>query len=424
MTADQAARWAVCQGNDALLGGDLTAAAAHFQRAVALDATTPGALLGLGKVRCGLALWQSAQGLLQQALAIPTDAQAARHALWEVCQVLGDRAAAVGYLRDAVRIDPLVSRPSTAPLRRVLALNAVGDFQANLPLAPLLDAATTELHTLWLDPEDATPALPVNLPPFDVVFIAIAEDVRHTALLRAADRIAAATGRPVINSGRAIARLSRDGAVRLLDGLPDAIVPPQRLVARGEAIDGFPLIIRPRHSHAGEGLARIDDATALAEYLSADPIADHFFVAPFIDYRSRDGQWRKYRIIFVDGEPLPFHLAIHSRWNVWYYNAGMADDATKRAEEAELMQELGRVFPVAAMAALRELGRRVGLDYFGLDCGLMADGRLLLFEVETGMLVHDADPRELYPYKGPAVARIFRAVEVMLDRRIANARAA
>jgi tetratricopeptide (TPR) repeat protein len=424
MPGDHAARWAVCQGNNALIGGDLTAAATHFQHAVALDPSVPGALLGLGKVRCGLALWQSARGLLEQALAIPSDAQAARHALWEVCQVLGDRAAAVGFLRAAVRLDPLVSRPCLAPQRRVLALNAVGDFQANLPLAPLLDPATTELHTLWLDPEAGDPSLPGGLPPFDVVFIAIAEDERHAGLLAAADRLAAAAGRPVVNSGRAIARLSRDGTTRLLAGLPDAIVPPQRLVSRGDPIGAYPVIIRPRRSHAGEGLARLDDDAALAAYLAAHPEADAFFVAPFIDYRSPDGQWRKYRIIFVDGEPLPFHLAIHSGWAVWYYNAGMAEDAAKRAEEAMVIQDLASAFPPRAMTALRELGRRVGLDYFGLDCSLMPDGRLLIFEVETGMLVHDADPRDLYPYKEAAVARIFRAVEAMLDRRIASAQAA
>jgi hypothetical protein len=72
------------------------------------------------------------------------------------------------------------------------------------------------------------------------------------------------------------------------------------------------------------------------------------------------------------------------------------------------------------MAALAGIAERVGLDYFGLDCGLMPDGRLVVFEVETGMIVHDRDPADLYPYKKLFVPRIFRAVERMIDGRVAQ----
>jgi tetratricopeptide (TPR) repeat protein len=421
MPNDQAAQWAVCEGNDLLIAGHLNEAAACFQRAIQLDPTVPGAFLGLGKVRCGLALWQSARLQLEQALEIPADRQPARHALWEVCQVLGDREAAIAHLREAVRVDPLEVRPSESALRRVLSLKAVGDFQANLPLAPLLDPAGTELITLWLDPDLDEPVVPADLPPFDCLFIAIAEDERHRRVLAAADAIAARLGGPVINNGAAIARLSRAGVVRLLRGLPHALVPEQQLLARGEMPASFPAIIRPHHAHAGDGLSKLEDAQALEVYLQAMPETEQFYTAPYIDYRSADGLWRKYRVIFVDGQPMPFHLAIHSHWAVWYYNSGMAEDAAKRAEEARFLEDMESVFPPGAMMALRELGRRVELDYFGLDCGLMPDGRLLVFEIETGMLVHDSDPADIYPYKKRCVPRIFRAVEKMIDQRIAAA---
>lgn len=419
----QTAQWAVCQGNEALIAGQLQLAVAQFQAAAAIDPAAPGALLGLGKARSALALWQSARGVLEQALAVPADAQAARHALWEVCQVLGDRDAAVSHLRAAVQQEPVTTRPATAPARRVLAINAVGDFQANLPLGPLLSAERTALSTLWLDPDAPTPPPPDRLPPFDAVFIAIAEDARHAAVLAMADTLARQWGRPIINTGAGITRLSRDGASHLLAGLPGAIVPDQQLVSHATLLGelALPAIIRPRGSHAGEGLARIDTPAERDAYLAEQKQTGWFYTAPFIDYRNADGQWRKYRIIFVDGAPYPFHLAIHTHWAVWYYNAGMAEDAAKRAEEARFLGAMTDMFPPAAMAALEELGRRVGLDYFGLDCALMPDGRLLVFEVETGMLVHDADPRSLYPYKEQAVGRIFTAVEAMLDRRIAAA---
>ena len=42
---------------------------------------------------------------------------------------------------------------------------------------------------------------------------------------------------------------------------------------------------------------------------------------------------------------------------------------------------------------------RIGLDYFGIDCGLDASGNLVVFEVNASMLVHDRNDR--FPYKNP-----------------------
>jgi hypothetical protein len=74
-------------------------------------------------------------------------------------------------------------------------------------------------------------------------------------------------------------------------------------------------------------------------------------------------------------------------------------DPWKRREEARFVQDIRQVFPGRAMGALHAVAARVGLDYFGIDCGLMRDGRLVVFEIETGMIVHDWDTPEIYPYK-------------------------
>jgi hypothetical protein len=183
----------------------------------------------------------------------------------------------------------------------------------------------------------------------------------------------------------------------------------------------FPLIIRPAGSHAGKRLARIDHSEALQTYLAGVP-EDRFYIAPFVDYRSADGLWRKYRIIFVDGHPWPYHLAIHSDWAIWYYNARMDLDPWKRREEACFVTDISRVFPERAMRALRAVAARVGLDYFGIDCGLMPDGRLVVFEIETGMIVHDWDSPEIYPYRQACTRAIRRATERMIDSRFGSSR--
>ncbi|MCQ8278275.1 hypothetical protein NFI95_07410 [Acetobacteraceae bacterium KSS8] len=344
----------------------------------------------------------------------------AHYLLWEVCQICGDPAAALDHLAQAIALDPVQTRPRRAeappPERTVLALAAPGDFQANLPLAMLLDEPTL-LHTLWIERPGAT--LP-PLPPVDCVFVAMGEDSCRRALLLEADRVAGETGLPVLNSGAAIAGLSRDGVCAMLAGIEDCVVPEQNRVTAARLrheLPTFPFILRPESSHAGIGLARIDGQAGLDAYLEATAPAAALFAAPFIDYRDADGLYRKYRIAFVDRVPFPVHLAIHDDWAVWYYNARMELSAERRREEERFLRD-----PVAAMgprafAAVQALGRRIDLDYAGLDCAVLPDGRLLVFEVETAMLVHDRDPPDLFPGKAPAIARIVAAVNAMIDHR-------
>ena len=360
--------------------------------------------------------WRDCRARLEQATLDPALRRQAHRLLWDLCQLLRDGKAARSHLSVAIAEDPFFSRPhlaSAPPLRSVLALAAPGDYQSNLPLDRLFDE-TTLLHTLWIADAQAVlrnpaAAVPAGLPPVDCVFIAVAEDARHGAALRAADALAAAIGRPTLNCGERVSRLSRAGTARLFRDLPDAVVPSHHLVSNGETLPiALPVIIRPLGSHAGKSLSRISDQDELEAYYQDNRAEQRFTVAPFFDYRSADGLWRKYRVVFVDAVPFPLHLAIHNDWAVWYYNAGMQACPRKQAEERRFLDHLPAAMPERAVSCLQEIGRRVGLDYFGLDCAVTRDGRLLVFEVETGMIVQNG---------GGAAARIRHAVERLIDLR-------
>lgn len=152
---------------------------------------------------------------LEASLEDPALCTEAHYLLWEVCQACGDAEAAMAHLEIAIRRNPLRTRPHAGdPVgRSILAIKTPGDFQANLPVEMLLGTSTL-LHTLWLaDPEvvlaQPLASLPADLPAIDCVFIAIAEDRRHALPLQAADALAQAFGRPTINRGADIGRLSR-----------------------------------------------------------------------------------------------------------------------------------------------------------------------------------------------------------------------
>ena len=351
----------------------------------------------------------------------------ANYALWEVCQACGEREAALAHLRNAIVVKPLRTRllPNAEPSRSLLRLAAPGDFQANLPIEMLLDH-TTLLHTFFIADPDSVIADPdryaAAVPHVDAVLVGIAEDRRHAKHFRAADALGHRIGRPIINDAARIRSMSRDGAATLLAGIDDAIVPRPWPVTRAALAAGdvpaLPFLIRPSASHAGHGLGRVTTPAELTAYVGTLPPGETmFFVTPFIETRGPDGLYRKYRAVFVSGEPYPVHMAIHREWAVWYYNAGMEHHPERRAEEARFLADPSDVIGARASAALSAIGRTLGLDYVGLDFGVAPDGRLVVFEVETGMVVHDQDPVDLFPSKKQAIWRIRRAFETLIDGR-------
>jgi glutathione synthase/RimK-type ligase-like ATP-grasp enzyme len=183
----------------------------------------------------------------------------------------------------------------------------------------------------------------------------------------------------------------------------------------------FPIIIRPRGSHAGVGLAKIGDRAAVDRYLAERQEAE-FFVARFVDYAGTDGLFRKYRIVIVDGRPYACHMAIADRWDIWYLNAGMAFSESKRLEEADFMRTFDSAFAARHRRALAAMIDRVGLDYFTVDCAENRNGELLIFEADNTAVVHNMDSPAVYPYKPPQMRKIFEAFAAMLYRRARHRR--
>ncbi|WP_028220340.1 ATP-grasp domain-containing protein [Paraburkholderia oxyphila] len=132
----------------------------------------------------------------------------------------------------------------------------------------------------------------------------------------------------------------------------------------------FPLLMRPLATHGGEGL---ELHTSLASLWSAlvDLEAPCYLTACH-DFRSADGYYRKYRIIYVNGEPYPYHLAISSHWMVHYFSAGME---------------------------------------------LTADGQGLVLETNATMLAHREPRFGPLAHKNPYIDQIIAAFERMLQAR-------
>lgn len=324
-------------------------------------------------------------------------------------------------------------RPGAASTTlRLLVLMAPGDMTANTPVDCLLEDTDVEITMLYVLPGRP---LPKTLPDHDLVFVAVGESEQGQLLLRQLDGFSKLSDKPVLNSPDRIRLLTRDRISALLRSVPGAVMPatvrldrPSLLaLARGDGavaslLDGgrFPIIVRPVASHGGKNLVKIDDAADLASYVAG--LADReFYISNYIDYRSTDGQFRKYRLAMFADRAFACHMAISSHWMIHYFNADMVGNEAKCREEEQFMSNFEHSFAQTHGQSLRSIFRLLGLDFIVLDCGETQDGNLLLFEVDTAAIVHALDDPELFPYKRAQMRKLFLAFRETLQARAHSA---
>ena len=297
---------------------------------------------------------------------------------------------------------------------RLLAIMTPGNLMTNTPLEFLVEGSGISLSILYVGP--GLP-LPPALPEHDTLFIAVCEATETRPILQELTEIVREWPRPVLNLPENILKTSRETAPAHFAPLAGVVMPSSRRISRqaletGPAPD-LPFIVRPVDSHAGHGLAKIDGPGEIPGYLAAMS-EEEFFVSPFYDYRSADGLYRKYRIVLIDGRPYACHMGISENWMIHYLNAGMAESQKKREEEARFMADFDTVFAKRHKTALDGIQAALSLDYLVIDCAETRDGRLLVFEIDTGAVVHTMDPADVFPYKIPQMQKVFAAFAEML----------
>ncbi|MDB5907800.1 MAG: RimK family alpha-L-glutamate ligase [Massilia sp.] len=364
--------------------------------------------------------------LLERAQSNPQDANALLD-LSTVLQLTGQRAAALAVQAEAIRVRSLYSLPAHGtPGLRLLVIMGPGDLMSNTPIEFLVEGADVALDLLYLTLDSEWPE---TVPDHDVLMVAIAESDSNQPLLQLVAQLLDGWTRPVLNSPQRIAVLSRDGVCAALDGTPGIVLPQTTRVDRSAMLAlaadaaalaalapdaAFPMIVRPVGSHAGQNLTKLSARDDIASYLDA-VAGDRFYLARFIDYRSADGLFRKYRIAVIGGRPYVCHFAISSHWMIHYLNAGMDESPEKRRQEAECMATFDQQFAARHAAALHAINERMGLPYLGIDCAETADGQLLIFEIDNAMVVHSMESEQVYAYKKPAMRKVFDAFRRLLD---------
>jgi glutathione synthase/RimK-type ligase-like ATP-grasp enzyme len=320
------------------------------------------------------------------------------------------------------------SRPGNVPFDFLLPLDCNTRIKWVIEYAEQADSeATASTGSVDRARERRAPALPH----FDLVFNAIGDADTARRSRAAVDRFLVRNDKPVLNPPAAIECTSRDRIAALLSGIEGICVP--RTVrwqagaaveedARTAALCTYPVISRPAGAHGGDGVHLWQSPQPLAEALhaiaSASDMGAELYLSHFHDYRSDDGYYRKYRVIFVDRQPYPYHLAISSQWLVHYVTADMLSAPWKTREEFRFLNDPAQSLGAAAWQALEVIAQRLNLDFCGIDFSILPDGRLLVFEANATMLVHPEEHHVSLKFKNWHVQNILNAFNRLMDRRM------
>jgi tetratricopeptide (TPR) repeat protein len=348
----------------------------------------------------------------------PRDSDA-HHWLANIEHLRGDESASRASYRRSIELNPVlrVSSATNPPAFRVLFLFAPG--RANTPHDTLIRKADYESRFVLLVPGVNYDAADIGRDAALVVNL-ISDVDRGHELLEVARSFVDRLALPVVNHPDAVLATDRESIAARLSGIDGCCVPAVRRMPAEGAADAigqltwtFPLLVRVAGTHGGEDFERVDDIAAVEAFVDRHRAAI-MYLTQYVDYRSPDGYFRKYRFFFVGHEVLPYHLAVGTDWKVHHATTAMADQPWMQREEAAFLAAPESVFEPRHFAALHAIRGVVGLDFLGIDCALGPDGALVVFEVNATMLVHDNTAA--YPYKTPAVERIIRAFNALLSR--------
>ena len=431
--------------------GSVEEAANHYEHAIAVAPGMPEAYFNLGVARNRLNDLPTASTCFEQAIACRPNYLDALYNLGVVNGLLMKLAEAEYCYRRVLNLDPchvdahinlsailmedgrvpeamqhidlayskknIFEKYSSSANKTVLILFDAG--KGNLNLSHLINEKTNHIIDWMIEyaPDDQINKLPY----YDLVFNAMGDPDTTGDTAVPVSRFLQICTKPLLNQPDKVARTARNKLPALLDGIDNLLIPPVWRFADSNDWDELieeqlPLLVRPVHTQGGIGLVLVTTINELVQCKAnqSGPV----YVSRFIDFRSADSWFRKYRMIYIDRKPYPYHLAISQNWMVHYYTAEMESYSWKLEEEKKFLEHPEKVLGADGTQAIHAIGNRMDLDYAGIDFSIMPNGQILVFEANPTMLVHPEKTSGALAHKNVYVRQILDAFEDLLKRSI------
>jgi hypothetical protein len=150
----------------------------------------------------------------------------------------------------------------------------------------------------------------------------------------------------------------------------------------------WPVLLRPVGTHGSRGLTKVEGASHLRE---VGIIPSDILVSDFVDFRSGDGLFRKYRMIWIDGTIFRRHVIAGLDWNV----TGMSRRVmVERPETIGVEKEFLASSGDSLDKRVAELFRIVGLDFGVIDFAVSDTGEITVFELNGTFQISGSIPKQ------------------------------
>jgi hypothetical protein len=209
--------------------------------------------------------------------------------------------------------------------------------------------------------------------------------------LRKVQQVVARSGRACFNHPSGVLKTTRDHVARLLEGIPGLRVP--RVVRHGfsgvpalkDVIEReglrYPLILRIAGEHGGISAVKVDAPSELDKAHTINAHAKRIYVTEFIDFKSKDGRYRKFRVAMVGRQLFLRHMIVGDQWLLHAPSRGN----NTREEEARMIERFTSERQAALEPMFLEIAKRLDLDWFGIDFNIGDDFTVTLFEANACM---------------------------------------
>ncbi|MDK9692796.1 MAG: hypothetical protein OEL19_00945 [Sulfurimonas sp.] len=223
----------------------------------------------------------------------------------------------------------------------------------------------------------------------DIVFNAICDPEIQNRSLALLDDMKFKDILPMLNTTQNIRKTKRDELSQNLPPHKDFIIPKTYRIkphlktdiinSAQKYFEGKAFLFRPVSSHGGTDLIRIDDYH-LADFDAYSLDEREYFISEFIDFKSSDGLYRKARFFVIDGVAYPRHYLISQEWKI-NLRHDTIDDNYHNKEEEKFMLSPPKIFDDFC----HYLHTYLKLDFFGIDCAILENGKIVLFEANVCM---------------------------------------
>ena len=236
---------------------------------------------------------------------------------------------------------------------------------------------------------------PQRLPVPDVVVNLITEPLVCRRALAQLESIVHAKGVPLINSVESVRRSGRTalpGVIRDSRAARVRVPLTTRYTGKPGGLEShieaaghrFPVLFRPVGTHSSKGLVKVDNGAQLRTL----GVPSDLLVTDFVDFRSGDGLYRKYRMIWANETTYRRHVIAGLDWNV----TGQARADMWERPETIIAEKAFLASSDALNDRIAELFRIVGLDFGVIDFAVSDVGEIIVFELNGTFQVSRSIP--------------------------------